>query len=139
MFIINTLINILTMYTLLILNVAILFSSALGFCAGAISYQLSINGRSLTTIPSGGYTHFYVPPGSYTIEAYEPLNSGRYNSGLDIYAKETKFLELDPCPTGFPAMGGNILFERQSQIALKDIQKKNPNPHLTHSDLNRQF
>lgn len=34
---INTLINILTMYTLLILNVAILFSSALGFCAGAIS------------------------------------------------------------------------------------------------------
>ena len=94
-----------------------------GFCAGALSYQLSINGRSLTTIPSGGYTHFYVPPGSYTIEAYEPLNSGRYNSGLDIYAKETKFLELDPCPTGFPAMGGNILFERQSQIALKDIQK----------------
>ncbi len=34
---INTSINIITMHTLLILNVTILFSSALGFCAGAIS------------------------------------------------------------------------------------------------------
>ena len=34
---INTSINILTMYILLIFNISILFSSAIGFCAGAVS------------------------------------------------------------------------------------------------------
>ena len=34
---INTSINILTMYILLLFNVSILFSSATGFCAGAVS------------------------------------------------------------------------------------------------------
>ena len=90
---------------------------------------MSINGRSLTTIPSGGYNHFYVSPGSYTFEAYEPVKSSRFKSEkFDIFAKETIFVELDPCPGGWPAMSGNIFFERQSQIALKDIQKTKSQP-----------
>ena len=37
------------------------------FCAGAISYDVSINGKSLANIPNGGYTNFYIPPGSYSL------------------------------------------------------------------------
>ena len=93
------------------------------FCAGAISYDISINGKSLANIPNGGYTNFYIPPGSYSLTAFDNLNSRTHRSGIEVNSQETKYLELDPCPSGFPAFSGSVLFERSRSVAKSDISK----------------
>lgn len=93
------------------------------FCASMVNYDVSIDEKLLANIPNGGYTNFYIPPGSYSITAYDNLNNRRHRSGLNVTSQETKYFELDPCPSGFPAFSGSVLFERSRSIAISEISK----------------
>lgn len=93
------------------------------FCGGLVNFDLSIDGKYLANIPNGAYTNFYIPLGSYSLTAYDTLNQRSHRSGLNMNLQETKYLELDPCPSGFPALSGSILFERSRSTALSEISK----------------
>ena len=80
------------------------------FCASLVNFEVSIDGKSLASIPNGGYIYFYIPPGNYTLTA--KLAGRIHRSGLNTNPQETKYLELDPCPSGLPAFSESILFER---------------------------